>query len=311
MVYSPRVVPRSGNRSGLWLSLWAGAGSVVLTALVLGAGIAGCGSTKSGLIAYVEEGKTKADIWVIQSDGSSRRQLTHDHKSAFPAWSPDGKRIAFISVRRAGRQELFVMRSDGGGKHLLLADSSVQFSSPDWSPDGKLIVLTAFGGGESHIWAIKADGTSRRVLTRGGDRDHWPKWSPDGHSLAFTRYRGDIPQVYVLRIDRGTVRQLTSEGENVSPSWSPDGRQIAFISTRRLGRGDIYLMDPDGSHQSRLTDIAASIGDLDWSPDGERFAFAGGSESDNLYLVNADGGGLKGLIGGPGKQNWPAWRPQN
>ena len=120
----------------------------------------------------------------MNADGSGQRKLTRNPaRDGGPAWSPDGRRIAFASERN-GTFEIYVMNADGSGQRSLTGASPA--FGPEWSPDGRKIVF--FSDGE--IYAMNADGSEQRRLTRDPGNDFGPRWSPDGHMIAFER---DLP----------------------------------------------------------------------------------------------------------------------
>lgn len=186
-----------------------------------------------------------------------------------PSWSPDGKRIAYVSFGRwnddavTGRSGVFVMNADGTDKRLVAARGYDDHQSPQWSPDGRRL---AFISGDD-IWLVGVDRTFTRKLLDGGGRNTKDvAWSPDGRKLAFTHGDGDY-EVFVVNADGTGAKKLT-DNERVpdeQPSWSPDGTAIAF-SSMRDGNFEIYTMRADGSGQTRLTQNATDDTHPSWSP---------------------------------------------
>jgi Tol biopolymer transport system component len=195
-----------------------------------------------------------ADIWTARLDRSDERQLTSGAElDAAPAWSPDGRKIAF--VRRAGStSDIFVVESSGGAaRQLTRHDLGENVGAPAWSPDGTRIAFPSFGG----LVVIHSDGSGRRFLsTLGGRAFGDPDWSPDGTRIAL----GGCA-IAVLNADGRGYRELTGSGvREGQPSWSPDGRKIVFVRSAvpcagdLSGDSDLWTINPDGTGKTRLTD---------------------------------------------------------
>jgi TolB protein len=234
-------------------------------------------------------------IHVMNTDGSGIMRLTGNSEwyDGFPAWSPDGSKIAFASNRDASElrdddlvgTRIYVMDADGSGVTRLTGGSEASDYSPAWSPDGSRIAFTSdrddSGRFNSHIYVMNADGSGVTRLTGNSEWDDgFPAWSPDGSRIAFTSDRDDSGRVssgiYVMNADGSGVTRLTggSEWEDALPAWSPDGSRIAFMSARD-GNFEIYVMDADGTGVRRLTTTSAAGDAADGPLPAEFFGGAG------------------------------------
>lgn len=184
----------------------------------------------------------KLHLHTVSVDGMENKVLIPNKSfEESPRWSPDGKKLAFVSTRD-GQQEIYV--ADAEGKNIKRLTSEVAAdNNPSWSPDGKLLAFASHRHGNWEIYVMNAEGKEVRRLTHNPAMDYWPVWSPDGKRIAFTSNRDGNYEIYVMNADGTAVQNVSNDpGQDNFPTWSPDGKRLAWISNRS-GAFEVYVKD--------------------------------------------------------------------
>jgi len=278
------------------------------------------GSANSGFPSWSPDGKRivfrawgdEHGLRILNLEDNSVKTLTNDYDN-FPSWSPNGDRITFTRAFNHAF-DIFSVQPDGSDLKQL-TDAPGNDAHTTWSPDGKHILFNSGRDGSIPLlYVINPDGSGiRRLCPKSHLWEEYPDWSPDGTKIAFMSNVGFSSWViFVMNVDCSGLKQVTQgPGEDGGPRWSPDGKKIAFTSNR-TGRAEVYVMNADGSQQTRLTTSSkvTSFNSPDWSPDGTRFLYMHSlPHSGEIWVMNADGSGQTKLMDAYGFGDGPVWQP--
>ena len=285
----------------------------------------------SSKIVFASNREGVMQSYVMNADGSSVVRLTNSGANDdLPRWSPNGTKILFQSGRDhpdTGYMDIYVMNSDGSGVIRLTTDANDD-SFASWSADGSKIVFQSMRNGVNYqVYSMNANGSSQTNLTNTSASDGEPSWSPDGTRIAFAsdRDHAGFDSVYVMNSGGSNQHRITFSADTVDdtqPVWSRDGNRIAFVSTRDSTtetwqetdddgnyitksrvhiNKEVYVMNADGSAQTRLTNDLANDDCPAWSPDGSKIVFRSDRERDccdpsaQVWIMNTDGSDLTNI----------------
>jgi Tol biopolymer transport system component len=250
-------------------------------------------------------------IYAANADGTDQMRLSGAFFAfdAQPAWSPNGKRIAFHSLRNFNHPQIYVMNADGSGVERL-TNNQFHDASPSWSPDGSRIAFDSARDGNLDIYVMNSDGSGQRRLTTAVGADEFPSWSPDGTKIAFQSNRSGNYEIYVMNADgSGAVNITNDPADDITPDWSPNGGEIVFVRGSGGSYG-IHKMNASGSGQTRLSANAGRHSGPDWSPDGSAIAFSNPDRGNgDIWVIDADGRNERELLSGNEPEEFPDWAP--
>lgn len=214
------------------------------------------------------------DLLLLDCAGVEQQLPLQDAQGMLePAWSPDGKKVAFVSYR-TGTSQIWLMQADGSQLTNLTRTTSYE-RNPAWSPDGTRIAFTSNRTGNWDVWVMQSDGSRPENLTNHPAYDADPAWSPDGRSLLFASSRSGAFRVWQMAADGSQPRDLLGRDlvGHVYPAWSPNGKQFLFANRSDRGGIQLFVASENGSAIEQLTDQGQICSWAAWSPDGRYIAY--------------------------------------
>jgi Tol biopolymer transport system component len=247
-------------------------------------------STNGSQVVFSADFDRSARLWAAAIDGSGLRKVSRTVAAQEaitemePALSPDGRRIAYVSLT-ASKSNIWLVQGEGAYPVALTADGGS--SSPAWSPDGSKIAFISDRSGTHDVWIMNADGSGQRRVTTLPEQENHPSFSPGGDRLVFSYSNSNdgSATLWAVNIDgSGLVSITTGMSKDYEPNWGPRG--IVFSSDRNSpsGRWKIWAVQPDGSNLRRLGDVAGH--DPTWLPAGDVLFTDSGGGSGALAMIS-------------------------
>lgn len=262
-------------------------------------------------LSYVIRSGRSNRLVISDSDGENAKPaLSSNEPIISPVWSPDGKKVAYVSFE--SRKPVIYIHELATGRRFILSNQKGNNSAPAWSPDGRSLAIALSKDGNTQIYRINVDGTGLRRLTHGYSIDTEPQWSPDGKSIYFTSDRGGNPQIYRMstegEADGGAQRVTFKLGFVTSPRISPDGKNLVYVA-RVGGAYRLHLQDLASGEVMALSD-----GNRDETPtfaaNGRYVLFAARNGGKPVLMAVSIDGKNKQILSLPGADiREPAWGP--
>lgn len=266
-------------------------------------------------IAYVTAsgvgGNIQYALMIADSDGYNPQTVVRSREPLLsPAWSPDGRKLAYVSFER-GNSTIYIQEIATGAREVVASFRGIN-GAPNFSPDGRRLALTLSRTGNPEIYVMDLASKALTQVTRHYGIDTEAVWTPDGQSLVFTSDRAGKPQLYQVPAAGGEASRLSFEGDsNAKATISFDGKKIAMAQ----GNGNVYriaVLDRSFGGAGRWQTL--SPGNLDespsFAPNASMLLYATKEASRGvLYAVSADGRVRQRLVLADGDVREPAWSP--
>ena len=275
-------------------------------------GVRGAFWTRMAYITATGLGKdTQYALMVADSDGHNPQVVVRSREPLLsPAWSPDGRRLAYVSFER-GNSSIYIQEIATGARESIASFRGIN-GAPAFSPDGSKLALTLSRSGNPEIHVMDLASGEISQITRHWGIDTEAVWSPDGRDILFTSDRSGKPQIYKVSAAGGEATRVSSQGDyNAKVSVSYDGKKLAVAQ----GSGNVYriaVFDRTFGEPGQLSVL--SPGSLDespsFAPNGSMVLYASREGKRGvLYAVSADGRVRQRLVLADGDVREPAWSP--
>lgn len=266
-------------------------------------------------LAYVvvqrhTDGNNQYTLEVSDFDGANARPILRSSEPIMsPSWSPDGKKLAYVSFE-GKRARIFISDTVTGNRELISQFPGIN-GAPAWSPDGKsLAVALSQRANSPNIYLLNLANKNIVRLTNDSAIDTEPSWSPDGKSIIFTSDRGGSAQIYQIDLNSHNIKRITYKGDyNSSAKYSPNGRSLILLHRNQQHAFNIAVMNLENNTVWELTrtgrDESPSL-----SPNGKMIVYA--SQENNfgvLGIISIDGRVQLTLPARNGSVQEPVWSP--
>ncbi|MDT8999260.1 Tol-Pal system beta propeller repeat protein TolB [Paucibacter sp. APW11] len=260
-------------------------------------------------MAYVTKAGGRYSLRITDADGEGGQiALASPEPIISPAWSPDGKELAYVSFET--RKAVVWVQELATGRRRMVANFRGSNSAPAFSPDGQRLAMTLSRDGGSQLFVMGRNGDNVKRLTQTRAIDTEPVFTPDGQKIYFVSDRGGSPQIYRMPADGGEAERVTFNGSyNISPTISPDGRTLAFITREGGSTFRLCVMDLASGVVQKISDTTDDESPS-FAPNGRLIVYATRSGGRDVLVTTTLDGRIKAkLVSTLADVREPTWGP--
>ena len=288
-----------GTSVGLWRIARSGPAQALPLASFGEAAAQPAISPRAHRLAY-QNSFFQSSIWRVEASGSSGAGnaksprlfskattfISSSRDDTSPQFSPDGKRIAFVSTR-SGREEIWISDGEGSNAVQMTFFARPDVSTPRWSPDGEHIAFDSNAAGEYDIWMVSSSGGKPQRMTTNPANDGNPSWSRDGHWIYFDSARTGEQQIFKIPATGGEAVQLTRDG-GFAPLESPDAKFLYY--TKGLSNTSLWRVPLEGGQASKVLDDLSEYENLAIEDSGMYFVPVTSATSSSIEFLSFETG---------------------